>query len=271
MSAPRLWVNGLETAATDRGDGPPVVFLHGVPESRGGWDRIINALQRDYRCVAPDLPGFGDSPLPDESFDWSVMSWSAWADALLDVAGILEPAILVAHDVGAVPGCALAAAAPDRFRAVILTNTVIHEEYSWHPMARVWARPMLGQLLMLGLIRPAFVSSMKRDAPDLDRTEANRIYDRMTESTRQAILRWYQRMTKREYFGGLSRRFEEATKQLPTRVLWGRRDRYIPEEFAHRFGGQVELIDDAGHWLPLEKPQMVVTAVRRAKWGRRRR
>ena len=50
-------------AYTDEGAGPPILFLHGVGSTRSRWTPIVDLLRDDFRCVAVDLPGFGDSPL----------------------------------------------------------------------------------------------------------------------------------------------------------------------------------------------------------------
>lgn len=48
-------------AHSERGDGAPIVFLHGLGGDRGRWDPIIDRLAGDFRCVAVDLPGHGES------------------------------------------------------------------------------------------------------------------------------------------------------------------------------------------------------------------
>ena len=49
-------------ALEDRGSGPAIVFLHGHPFSRAMWAQQIAALSDEFRVVAPDLPGYGESP-----------------------------------------------------------------------------------------------------------------------------------------------------------------------------------------------------------------
>src|SRR3979490_1811196 len=53
------------------GEGPPVLLLHGYPETNAMWHKVAPALARDYTVVCPDLRGYGDSSkpqgLPDHS------------------------------------------------------------------------------------------------------------------------------------------------------------------------------------------------------------
>jgi pimeloyl-ACP methyl ester carboxylesterase len=52
----------------DTGSGPPVVLLHGNCETHHIWDEFIRKLSKSHRIIAPDLPGFGESSLPDDKF-----------------------------------------------------------------------------------------------------------------------------------------------------------------------------------------------------------
>jgi pimeloyl-ACP methyl ester carboxylesterase len=55
-------------ACTDQGDGPPVVLLHGFPLSRRMWEAQVKAWSPNYRVIAPDFRGFGDSPTAPGEF-----------------------------------------------------------------------------------------------------------------------------------------------------------------------------------------------------------
>ena len=62
----RQW-EGLRLAHHDVGDGPPVVFFHGEPTWAYLWRKIIPPVRdAGFRCIAPDLPGFGRSDKPVE-------------------------------------------------------------------------------------------------------------------------------------------------------------------------------------------------------------
>src|SRR2546423_15332578 len=65
----RDW-EGLRLAHLDEGDGPPVLFVHGEPTWSFLWRKVIPpVLEAGFRCVAPDLPGFGRSDKPTD-LDW---------------------------------------------------------------------------------------------------------------------------------------------------------------------------------------------------------
>src|SRR5438045_6572400 len=63
-------VDGLRLAHLDEGEGPPVIFFHGEPTWSFLWRRVIPPVRdAGFRCIAPDLPGFGRSDKPTE-FGW---------------------------------------------------------------------------------------------------------------------------------------------------------------------------------------------------------
>jgi haloalkane dehalogenase len=63
-------VDGLRIARHDEGDGPAVVFFHGEPTWSYLWRKVISPVRdAGYRCIAPDLAGFGRSNKPT-AIDW---------------------------------------------------------------------------------------------------------------------------------------------------------------------------------------------------------
>src|SRR5947207_8959450 len=107
---------GVRTRLLDAGRGPPVVMLHGNPDNADEWRPLIERLSDRYRCIAPDFPGYGKSPLPPPSFGYSLADQLRFVDAILQTTGVTEPFILVVHDTGGMVGTAWAAANPQRLR-----------------------------------------------------------------------------------------------------------------------------------------------------------
>jgi haloacetate dehalogenase len=84
------------------GDGPPVLLLHGYPETHAMWHRVAPALARDYTVVCPDLRGYGDSSKPKGLPDHANYSKRAMAQDMADVMRALghERFHVVGHDRG---------------------------------------------------------------------------------------------------------------------------------------------------------------------------
>jgi valacyclovir hydrolase len=112
--------DGARIAYHDRGEGSPVLLLHGFTgTARGHLGPLINELSRDYRVVAPDLRGYGASKPPQRSFPADFYQRDA-ADmtALLDQLAI-GPAIVLGFSDGAEVALLMAAMRPELVRGVI--------------------------------------------------------------------------------------------------------------------------------------------------------
>jgi pimeloyl-ACP methyl ester carboxylesterase len=57
-------VQNVNVHLVEEGSGPPILFLHGNPDSADMWRAVIVSLREQFRCLAPDLPGFGRSSAP---------------------------------------------------------------------------------------------------------------------------------------------------------------------------------------------------------------
>src|SRR3982750_1895707 len=85
----------------ERGDGNPVVLLHGFPELAYSWRHQIDALAAaGYRALAPDMRGYGRSDAPAEVQAYDILELCGDVAALLERAGA-ERAAIVGHDWGA--------------------------------------------------------------------------------------------------------------------------------------------------------------------------
>ncbi len=99
-------IRGRRMAWHERGEGAPIVFLHGNPTSSYLWRDVIPALQDQGRCIAPDLIGMGDSEkLEDAGPDsYTFVEHRDYLDALLDHLGVSDDVTLVIHDWGSALG-----------------------------------------------------------------------------------------------------------------------------------------------------------------------
>ena len=109
-------------AFVDEGVGQPVLFLHGNPTSSYLWRNIIPYVSGDYRVVAPDLIGMGDSSKPDISYTFEESA--AYIDALIDHLA-LENIILVVHDWGSVIGMRYARQNPENVAGLVFMEALI--------------------------------------------------------------------------------------------------------------------------------------------------
>jgi haloalkane dehalogenase len=116
-------VDGLRMAHLDEGEGAPVVFMHGEPTWSFLWRKVIPPVRdAGFRCVAPDLAGFGRSDKPID-IDWySYDRHVAVAGSLLEDLD-LRGATMVVHDWGGPIGLRLAVEHPDRVERLVILDT----------------------------------------------------------------------------------------------------------------------------------------------------
>jgi haloalkane dehalogenase len=116
-------LDGLRLAHLDEGEGEPVVFLHGEPTWSYLWRKVIPPVREaGYRCLAPDLPGFGRSDKPTEIGWYSYDRHVELTAALLEDLGV-RGATAVLHDWGGAIGLRVAVEKPELFARLVVMDT----------------------------------------------------------------------------------------------------------------------------------------------------
>jgi len=115
---PELLARDTLLAYTDDGAGPPAILVHGSASSRGQWRSTALALVPRYRVLAPDLHGYGGTPLPPALGGFTIDDEAALIDALVDLAG--GEVHLVGHSYGGAVCMRAASRRPERIRSLSL-------------------------------------------------------------------------------------------------------------------------------------------------------
>jgi pimeloyl-ACP methyl ester carboxylesterase len=234
----------------------PALYLHGVPTSSEDW---LPFLARGGG-IAPDLPGFGRSGKPGY-LRFTIDEYADFIERFLDRIEVERVRLLV-HDWGAV-GLAFAQRHPHRVERLVVTNAVpFLPGYRWHRTARVWRTPLLGELAMGATTRFTLKQSTRESnatpgpMPDdwLDSVLAH-----FDQGTQRAILRLY-RSSPPDVLAAAGERLSRLA--MPSLVIWGERDPYIPARFAHEYAralphSELVELDDAGHWWWLDRPDAI--------------
>jgi pimeloyl-ACP methyl ester carboxylesterase len=252
----RLVVNGIGLHVRAQGNGAPaLVFLHYFGGSSRSWDDVIRKLAAGYRCIAPDLRGFGDSaaPLRNYALDDLVSDIARLIDALK-----LERYTLVGHDMGGKIALAFAARearAPGQLASVVLVaptppvpETVSYTD--WHLMLQSHSNPSAGiQMARLISTRPLTGPALARFVKDHARTSRSAWQGWLTQGSREDI---------REIIDRVS---------VPVRIIIGEDDPIahvdtLERELMRRLNcAEIVGIRGAGHLLPLEAPSAVSNAI----------
>jgi haloalkane dehalogenase len=238
---------------TSRGD---VLLLHGVPESSYMWRDLLPALAAaGWHGVAPDLPGFGQSP-PDPPG-----TWERQVDAVerfRDEAG-LERFVLAVHDWGGLIGlrwaCELGG---DRVRALVISGTGFFPDGKWHGMAEGLRAPGTGEELVRTITREGFAVVMRQVSPAMGDEALDEYWTCFADEAHgQGVLDLYRsgdfsKLTP--YEGRL------AALGVPALLLWGEGDGFAPPVSGRRFakeipGARLAVLDDAGHFVFEDAPE----------------
>lgn len=245
----------------ETGRGPPVVLLHGNPDCKEGWGDAMALLGDEYHCIAPDLPGFGKHARLPPYRALLPSAQSQALDELLDHLGVLQPVLLVVHDLGALMAAMFASKRPERIRGIIAINTTFSASYPGHLWGYLWSMPIAGPALA-ALMRKGLKRALRQESPMLAEHHVERMIANLDRSTCRAITRYYQLM-----YNPLVKLLQRkgATPQsmgIPVRVLWGAEDQYVPLKYARLADEPLHLVEGCSHWLPLERPDLVAEAVR---------
>jgi haloalkane dehalogenase len=248
-------VDGLRLARVDEGDGRPVVFFHGEPSWSFLWRKVIPPVRdAGYRCVAPDLAGFGRSDKPTDvgwySYDRHVELMKALAEQL-----DLRDSTVVCHDWGGPIGLRLAVELPERVDRLVLMDTGLFT--GRQRMSDAWLRfrdfvERTEDLPVSLLVRracatdPGDAVAAAYDAP-FPNPES-----KAGARSFPLILPTSPEMPGAE----AGQRVLDALREdsRPTLVLWADSDPVLPPETGRRFAGAIgadepQIVEGASHFL----------------------
>lgn len=242
-------------------DGPAVLLVHGWPESSYMWREPVAALgAAGFRAVAPDLPGYGGSPLRRPA------TWALHREALEAFrreVGI-ERAAVVVHDWGGLIGLRWACDHADAVTALVISDTGFFPDGKWHGMAQAMRTPGEGERLVAQLTREALDGLLRSISGGMDDAAVEEYWRGLsTEEHRLAALDLYRSGEFAElapYEGRL------AALAVPTLLLWGADDPFAPIAGAHRLQREIphaelEVLAGTGHFLVDDRPDAYAEAL----------
>jgi haloalkane dehalogenase len=263
-------VDGLRLAHLDEGDGPPVIFLHGEPTWSFLWRKVIPPVHdAGFRCIAPDLAGFGRSDKPTD------LGWYSYDRHVAMMAGLLEDldlrgATMVVHDWGGPIGLRLAVEHPQRIERLVIMDTGLFTGHQRMTDAWLAFRDFVARTedLPVGfLVRGACKNDPGEDViaaydapfPSIDSKAGARAFPLLIPQTPDSP------------GAAAGAQVQEALRSdpRPTLMLWADSDPVLPLSVGERFAESIgraspRVIQDASHFLQEDQGPLIGRSI--AEW-----
>jgi pimeloyl-ACP methyl ester carboxylesterase len=239
LLALRSFLDGALFAEVYGEDTPKVLALHGWGRRGRDFATLFDGLSG----IAPDLPGFGATPAPEEA-----IGAEAYADI---VSGLLDsfdgPPVLVGHSFGGRVAVCLAAKHPGRVGPLVLTGVPLIR-------AGTGSRPAIGYRMVRWLNRIGVVSDERLEQEKRRRGSAD--YRAATGVMRDILVK----VINESYEGQLSR------LNGPVCLIWGEDDREVPVSVAETASSLIkdaslEVLPGVGHFVPVQAPDALRRAI----------
>jgi haloalkane dehalogenase len=241
-------------------DGPVALLVHGFPQSSYMWRDVLPAVAAaGWRGLAPDLAGFGDSPLDPPG------TWERQVEALeaFRVEHGVERCVPVTHDWGALIGLRWACDHPDAVAGLVISSGGFFPDGKWHGMAKALRTPEVGEQALGGLDRAGFGAVLRASSESFDDVAIDEYWKALSDDAhRRNALELY----RSGDFGKLAE-YRLADLGVPALLVWGEHDEFAPLAGAHRFERELPdtelvLIEGAGHFVWDEHPERCGGALR---------
>lgn len=255
------WKGG-EIHYTESGSGFPILMIHGFGGSNRDFYILDSLINKDYRVIRVDLPGFGLSDFPKltgKDIDYT-KEYDAYFNFLLDTLN-LDSCYVMGNSLGGMMAWNLTVKHPNVVRKLILFNSAGYamEKVSKSANAYIFRYKMVQLLLQRGIPKFATAKGVGRvfyKAPMLTEEKVQRLNDFWNrEGNLPHILAM---ASSKKYLD------PSLIKQIncPTLIVWGKHDKIVSPEYAEQFhqdikGSQVVIYDSCGHVPMLERPEDV--------------
>lgn len=249
------------------GAGRPIIFMHGLPTSKELWSTVLPALGPAARLITYDLNGYGQSERIGRAI--THRERAEVLDALSTFLGLGE-FDLVAHDLGASVALDYLGMRAARVRRLVLLSPPVYPDFQPPLIIKLTRLPGLGEILVWTWRDQLFHIGIRHGlvrkdhyTPAIHRAMAGPFTGAAGRAALLRLLRWGEpRLVFRGYPATM------RALRIPTLILHGRRDPYIPLAHAQRLardisGARLVIIEDGSHFLPLDAPAQVADTIQR--------
>jgi pimeloyl-ACP methyl ester carboxylesterase len=261
------WVilDGQPINVIELGEGPPLVFLHGLIGRWTHWMEQLTVFAESHRVIAVDLPGFGDSPMPAEKI--SISGYARMIEKLLDVLQ-LSAAAFVGHSMGGFTSVELAINFPERVQRLVLISPAGLSTYN-NPRNLL----LVAQMRRFRQIVDPYHARVAAHAELLARRPRLRLLDPTTHIVARHsdrlpapfVAEFVRGLGAPGYIDGMEAIFNYDYRDrlgeiaCPTLIVWGDRDAVVTAKDADLYerlipNSRKVIFRDTGHMAMIERP-----------------
>jgi pimeloyl-ACP methyl ester carboxylesterase len=257
----RVELPGATVNYAEIGEGEPILFVHGLGGSWRNWLENLPHFGRTHRAIALDLPGFGESPMPEWSID--VPAYGRLIAGFCDALGVERLAALVGNSLGGFVATEAVLGDQQRFEKLALVDAagLSLVNASKRQVNAIWktlrlAVPRLAVPRRTWFARPRG----KRIAFGGVIHEPERLAPALLQEQMEPGLSSVGLADALASMVGYDTRERLREIEVPTLIVWGRNDRLVPLRAAYAYQRRIpharlEILDRAGHIPMLERPR----------------
>ncbi|MFH1450987.1 MAG: alpha/beta hydrolase [bacterium] len=242
-----------------------ILLLHGWGSRAASWGRVKELLESNgYTVLVPDLPGFGDNPMPQEA--WNVDNYVDWVNNFIDHAGA-KRAYIMGHSFGGRIAIKMAVNYPEKIAGLILVSAagIKPRKTIWHIV--IYAIVKIVKAVFRFLFRFPLIKWF-----------IEHVIDKKNELHFQELF-YHIIVRRRDYIetkGIMRETFKKVIDEdlsriidkiiIPTHIVWGDKDKMTPVKDAYLLNEKVKLssltvLKGFGHALNFETPDLVAEEI----------
>jgi len=256
-------VKGAKIRFAKIGQGEPVLFLHGFPETLQTWRLILPDIAKKFQAIALDLKGFGYSDKPQG--DYSPQGMADFVKDYMEVSKI-DKAHVVATDTGLTIACAFALKYPDRINKLVLMSGTAYDKGLIAPEVRLLAIKPLGEF-GLWLLGPLAIGMGLKKGFYKKGLLSPKVFNEYYEPFKDPVARKRTVELLHSFFEVLPDLGEKIKDiNVSTLILWAEYERFFSLKVAKRLqkdikNSRLEIIPSCGHFIQEEKPEIVTKLI----------
>lgn len=259
-----------------RGDGPTIVFIHGMSVNAAAWRAVVPSLAPDFRCVTADWPFGAHRTAMAPEADLSAAGIAEIVAGTIAELGLTD-VTLVGNDGGGLLAQIVLTRHPERIGRVVLTNCDAYENFpppQYRYLCRLAGLPGSSRLTAVMVRNRTLGMRFARSRWGFGLLHRRPVDPAVLEHYLRGIREvpgvaadfvTFLRSVDVSYSMAAAERF--AAVRQPVLVAWAREDEVFPPEYAHRLtadlpNATLEFIDDSATWISEDQPARLAGLIR---------